>query len=313
MRENVKLLKENINKVVLGKEKVIEKILVCLLCQGHILLEDVPGVGKTTMVNTLAKSLSMSFNRIQFTPDLLPSDVTGVTIYNQKTNEFEFKQGPIYNNVVLADEINRTSPKTQSSLLEVMQEGQITVDGTTYKIPKPFIVMATQNPIEYEGTFPLPEAQLDRFMMKITIGYPDRASEKLILRKFSVNNPLEEIGAVLKSDNILAMQKEVDEIHVDEAIDEYILDIVSKSREDENVQLGVSPRGALSLFKAAKGYAYINGRNYVLPDDVKKLASEVLSHRIILKPEAKVQGINEEHVISRILRDTRVPVVKRNE
>lgn len=313
MKVRIRNLIDSMNRVIVGKENVIEKILICLLCKGHILLEDVPGVGKTTMVNTLAKSLDMSFNRIQFTPDLLPSDVTGISIYNQKLNEFEFKKGPIYNNVVLADEINRTSPKTQSSLLEVMQEGQLTVDGTTYVMPKPFIVLATQNPIEYEGTFPLPEAQLDRFMMKISIGYPDKSSEKSILRRFSTDNPIEKINPVLNSEDIVEMQKEVENVYVDESIDDYIVNIVVKSREDNNVRLGVSPRGAIALYKAVKGYAYIKGRNYVLPDDVKNLAREVLAHRIILRPEAKVQGITEKDVLDDILMTTRVPVVKRNE
>lgn len=313
MRGNVRILMDSINKVIVGKERVIEKVLICLLCKGHILLEDVPGVGKTTMVNTFAKSLNMTFNRIQFTPDLLPSDVTGISIYNQKINEFEFKKGPIYNNVVLADEINRTSPKTQSSLLEVMQEGQLTVDGTTYVLPKPFIVLATQNPIEYEGTFPLPEAQLDRFMMKISIGYPDKLSERAILRRFSTSNPLDDVKSVLSAQDIINMQKEVDDIHVDESIDDYIVNIVTKTREDASVRLGVSPRGAIALYKAAKGNAYLEGRSYVLPDDVKGLAEEVLAHRIILKPEVKVQGMTESDVLNNILHDTRVPVVKGNE
>jgi len=220
--EQIRKLMDNMGKVIVGKEKVIEKVLVCLLCKGHVLIEDVPGVGKTTMVHSLAKSLDMSFRRIQFTPDLLPSDVTGVSVYNQSLGEFQFKKGPIYSNLVLADEINRTSPKTQSSLLEAMQEGQITVDGITYPLPKPFIVLATQNPIEYEGTFPLPEAQLDRFMMKISIGYPDKLSEKTILRRFKGSNPLESITASLEIEDIYRMQKEVEGIYVDESIDDYI-------------------------------------------------------------------------------------------
>ncbi|MTI46987.1 AAA family ATPase [Sporosalibacterium faouarense] len=313
MKENVRVLLDSINKVIVGKEETIKKILVCLLSRGHILLEDVPGVGKTTIVNTLAKSLNMSFNRIQFTPDLLPSDVTGISIFNQQSNVFEFKKGPIYNNVVLADEINRTSPKTQSSLLEVMQEGQLTVDGVTYILPKPFIVLATQNPIEYEGTFPLPEAQLDRFMMKISIGYPDRLSEKEIIRRFSSNNPLETIESVLKSEDIINMQKEVDKIHVDSSIEDYIVDIITKTRKDKNVRLGVSPRGGIALYRAAKAFAYISDRSYVLPDDIKNLAEEVLSHRIILRPESKVQGATEKDTLNSILETTKVPVVKGNE
>jgi len=283
------------------------------LCKGHVLIEDVPGVGKTTMVHSLAKSLDMSFRRIQFTPDLLPSDVTGVSVYNQSLGEFQFKKGPIYSNLVLADEINRTSPKTQSSLLEAMQEGQITVDGITYPLPKPFIVLATQNPIEYEGTFPLPEAQLDRFMMKISIGYPDKLSEKTILRRFKGSNPLESITASLEIEDIYRMQKEVEGIYVDESIDDYIIDIVTRTRESDLIGLGVSPRGALSLFKAAQGYAFVNNRSYVIPDDVKELAVSIFSHRIILKPETKIQGIDERDAINSILNEVKVPVVKNNE
>lgn len=310
MREEIALLIDNINEVIVGKRRVIERILICLLCKGHVLLEDVPGVGKTTLVHSLAKSLNLSFSRIQFTPDLLPSDITGVTVYNQKLGEFEFKMGPIYSNMVLADEINRTSPKTQSSLLEGMQENQITVDGNTYPLPEPFMVLATQNPIEYEGTFSLPEAQLDRFMMKLTIGYPDKTSERIILRRFKKDDPLKKIETVMEIETILKMQKEVEEVYVDEAIDEYILDIVSKTRNDTRVRLGVSPRGALALFKAAQGLAYINGRSYVIPDDVKSLVIPVFSHRIILKPETKIQQIDEKTVLENILKHTKVPVVK---
>jgi len=311
--EQIRKLMDNMGKVIVGKEKVIEKVLVCLLCKGHVLIEDVPGVGKTTMVHSLAKSLDMSFRRIQFTPDLLPSDVTGVSVYNQSLGEFQFKKGPIYSNLVLADEINRTSPKTQSSLLEAMQEGQITVDGITYPLPKPFIVLATQNPIEYEGTFPLPEAQLDRFMMKISIGYPDKLSEKTILRRFKGSNPLESITASLEIEDIYRMQKEVEGIYVDESIDDYIIDIVTRTRESDLIGLGVSPRGALSLFKAAQGYAFVNNRSYVIPDDVKELAVSIFSHRIILKPETKIQGIDERDAINSILNEVKVPVVKNNE
>lgn len=313
MDKKIENLIENISTVIVGKEKVVEKVLVCLLCKGHVLIEDIPGVGKTTMVHSLAKSINMTFNRIQFTPDLLPSDVTGVSIYNQKLGEFEFKKGPIHNNVVLADEINRTSPKTQSSLLEVMQENQLTVDGITYHIPSPFIVLATQNPIEYEGTFPLPEAQLDRFMMQISIGYPDKHSEKIILRRFKGKNPLENIRPVLETEDIVKMQSEVEDIYVDEVIDDYIIDIISKTRSHEDIRLGVSPRGAIALFKAAQGYAYIKGREYVIPDDIKELAIPVLSHRIILKPESRIQGMKESDILNEILKNTRVPVVKGNE
>ncbi|MTI69575.1 MAG: MoxR family ATPase [Firmicutes bacterium] len=313
MNNNVSNIIENIKKVIVGKENTIEKVLICLICKGNVLLEDVPGVGKTTMVHTLAKSMDMTFKRIQFTPDLLPSDITGISIYNQKNGDFEFKKGPIFSNIVLADEINRTSPKTQSSLLEAMQENQITTDGNTLPLPSPFIVLATQNPIEYEGTFPLPEAQLDRFMMKISLGYPDKRSEKVILRRFKEKNPLEEINSVLDTKDIIKMQREVKKVHVDESIDDYIIDIVSKTREHEDINLGVSPRGSLALFKASQGNAYIKGRNYVLPDDVKELILPVLGHRIILKPESKIQGNNSEKILKDILRRIKVPVVKRND
>ncbi|RKD33742.1 AAA family ATPase [Thermohalobacter berrensis] len=310
MRKEIEKLIDNISKVIIGKRSVIEKIIICLLCKGHVLLEDVPGTGKTTLVHSLAKSLNLSFKRIQFTPDLLPSDVLGISVYNQKSGDFEFKIGPVYSNIVLADEINRTSPKTQSSLLEAMQEEQITVDGITYPLPQPFIVLATQNPIEYEGTFPLPEAQLDRFMMKLSLGYPDKTSEKAILRKFKLQNPIETLKSVLSVDDVLKMQKEVEKVHVDQAIDDYIIEIVSKTRENKDIRLGVSPRGSIALFKAAQGHAYINNRDYVIPDDVKKLVIPIFSHRIILKPEAKIKKLNEKTVLENILLDTKVSVVK---
>jgi len=231
------MIKGSISNVIVGKEKAIDMILVCLLARGHALIEDVPGVGKTTIVHSLAKSLDMNFKRIQFTPDLLPSDVTGISVFNQKKGEFEYNEGPIFGNIVLADEINRTSPKTQSSLLEAMQEGQVTVDGVTYKLPTPFMVLATQNPIEYEGTFPLPESQIDRFMMKISIGYPDGNSQKTIFRRFNDGSPLLNLEPVLNSKDILEMQQEVSKIYIDEAIEEYIIDIVSKTRSNKDIRL----------------------------------------------------------------------------
>lgn len=311
--DKIKRLIENMSKVIIGKENVIRKIVICVLCDGHILLEDVPGVGKTTMVYSLAKSLNISFNRIQFTPDLLPSDITGISIFNQVEGSFEFKKGPIFNNVILADEINRTSPKTQSSLLEAMQERKVTIDGVTYPLPKPFIVLATQNPIEYEGTFPLPEAQLDRFLMRINIGYPDKYSERLIMRKYITEEPLNSISAVLSVEDILQMQKEVSEVYVDESIENYILDIISSTRKDENIDLGISPRGSIALYKAAKGRAYLSNRDYVIPDDVKEMTIPVLSHRIILKPQAKIKYSDETMVLKNILSSIPVPVVKINE
>lgn len=309
----VKMIKESIGNVIVGKEKAIDMILVCLLARGHALIEDVPGVGKTTIVHSLAKSLDMNFKRIQFTPDLLPSDVIGISVYNQKKGEFEYNQGPIFGNILLADEINRTSPKTQSSLLEAMQEGQVTVDGVTYKLPTPFIVLATQNPIEYEGTFPLPESQIDRFMMKISIGYPDSNSQKSIFRRFREESPLLSLEPVLNNQDILEMQQEVSKIYIDEAIEEYIIDIVNKTRSHKDIRLGVSPRGAMALYRAAQSYAYLNERNYVLPDDIKNLVHPILGHRLILNPEARLRDIDEFKILNDILSDIRVPVVKTNE
>jgi len=311
--DNITKLIENMNKAIIGKDNVIKKIVICVLCDGHILLEDVPGVGKTTMVYSLAKSLNLSFNRIQFTPDLLPSDITGISIFDQAKGNFEFRKGPIFNNVVLADEINRTSPKTQSSLLEAMQEKKVTIDGVTYSLPKPFIVLATQNPIEYEGTFPLPEAQLDRFMMRISIGYPDKYSERIIMRKYINEEPLAKISSVLSADDILKMQKEVNDVYVDESIENYIIEIINKTRTDENIDLGVSPRGSIALYRAVKGAAYLKNRKYVIPDDVKEMVIPVLSHRIILKPQSKIKLLDEAKVLKIILNSVPVPVVKQNE
>lgn len=309
--DKIEGLIQNVENVIVGKRRVIEYISAALISGGHVLLEDVPGVGKTVMVQAFSKSMGCSFKRIQFTPDLLPSDITGVSVFNQKTGDFEFKVGPIMNQIVLADEINRTSPKTQSSLLEVLEEKQVTVDGNTYKVKEPFMVLATQNPIEYEGTFPLPEAQLDRFMMKISIGYPDLEEEKKILRRFKVENPIDNLKTVISGDEILEIQSIVRKVYVDESIDDYIVNIVRATRENKNVQLGASPRGSLSLFRAAQAWAVINGREYVIPDDVKQFVKPVLSHRIIIKPEGKLMGIEPVDVLENILKQVRVPVVKR--
>lgn len=310
--EIINKLIDNIETVIVGKRKIIEKVVIALISGGHVLLEDVPGVGKTLMVHAIAKSIGCSFKRIQFTPDLLPSDITGVSVYNQKIGDFEFKTGPIMNQIILADEINRTSPKTQSSLLEVLEEHQITVDGITYKVEEPFMVLATQNPIEYEGTFPLPEAQLDRFMMKISIGYPGFDDEKAILRRFKVDNPIDSMETVMSDEEIIRLQDCVKNVYVDESIDDYIVSIVRATRNNNDIELGASPRGSLSLFRASQARALICGREYVLPDDVKGMASAVLSHRLIIKPEAKLQGINPEHILSNILKQVHVPVVKTN-
>ena len=309
--ENIALaLVDNVKKAFIGKKPVIEKIIVAVLSGGHVLIEDVPGVGKTTLVQAIAKSLGCSFKRIQFTPDLLPSDITGITVYNSRTGNFEFKEGPIMANVILADEINRSSPKTQSSLLEAMQEGQITVDGVTYSLPKPFVVLATQNPIEYEGTFPLPEAQLDRFAMRIKIGYPDFNEEKSILKL--QGKPTEEIESIITDEEVLKIREEVKNIHVEDSVKDYIISIVQATRNHPDIYLGCSPRGSLTLFNTCRALAYTRGRDYVLPDDVKELAESVLNHRIILKPEARMKGRSVEDVIQSIISSIRVPLVTRN-
>lgn len=311
-QEDIYAIVRSVESVIVGKRRVIEKIVAALISGGHVLLEDVPGVGKTVMVRALAKSLGCSFKRIQFTPDLLPSDITGVSVFNQKLGDFEFKVGPIMNQIILADEINRTSPKTQSSLLEVLEEHQLTVDGKTYKVQEPFMVLATQNPIEYEGTFPLPEAQLDRFMMKISVGYPDVEDEKAILRRFKTESPIDAIRPVVMAEEILKLQQYVREIYVDESIDDYIVNIVKATRNSPDIQLGASPRGSLALFRAAQAWAVINGRDYVLPDDVKELAKPVLAHRLIIKPEVKLQGGTSEDVMAGILKQVHIPVMRRN-
>ncbi|MGO1369570.1 MAG: AAA family ATPase [Senegalia sp. (in: firmicutes)] len=300
MNKKIQNLIENIDKVIFGKKKEIIDIITCLLAEGHILLEDVPGVGKTNLVHGLAKSLDSEFGRIQFTPDLLPSDITGVSIFNPKNNEFEFKKGPVFTNILLADEINRTSPKTQSSLLEAMQEMQITVEGKTYHLEYPFMVLATENPIEYEGTFPLPEAQLDRFMMKMSLGYPDNESEKKILRNYAKKTPIEELKPVLNLKEIREIQKEVQEVHVSSEIEDIIVKLANNTRNHKDIKLGVSPRGSLLLYKASKSFAYIKGRDFVLPDDIKKLYLSVFSHRIILRPETRFNNISSQEVLMKI-------------
>ncbi|WP_186579021.1 AAA family ATPase [Aquibacillus kalidii] len=300
----------NINRVMIGKEEATTLSLVALLAEGHVLLEDVPGVGKTMLVRALAKSLDCDFKRIQFTPDLLPSDVTGVSIYNPKEMEFEFKNGPIFGDIVLADEINRTSPKTQSSLLEAMEEMSVTVDGKTLGLKKPFFVMATQNPIEYEGTYPLPEAQLDRFILKLKMGYPNPTEELEMLNRTSKEHPITTIDAVMSKDELVGVQHMVSDVFVDATVKEYIIQLVTGTRNHRAVYLGVSPRGSIALMKAAKAYAFIQDRDYVIPDDVKYLAPFVLSHRIILNSEAKFEGFTVEQVVQELLDKATIPVRK---
>jgi MoxR-like ATPase len=298
----------NIEKVMIGKRNVAELSLIALLAEGHVLLEDVPGVGKTMMVRALAKSVNANFRRIQFTPDLLPSDVTGISIYNPKEMEFQFRPGPLMGNIILADEINRTSPKTQSALLEGMEEASVTIDGITHRLQKPFFVMATQNPIEYEGTYPLPEAQLDRFLLKMKMGYPEVHEEIEVLNRAQKVPPIEDLYPVIDLEGLLALQKEIKEVYVDDTIKRYIVDIVNMTRRYPGVYLGASPRGSIALMKAAQAYAFMYGRDYVLPDDIQYLAPFVLSHRIILKSEAKFEGISAEEIVNRVIMRIPVPV-----
>ena len=297
----------NVEKVIVGKAEPVAFSLIAVICKGHILIEDVPGVGKTVLTKSIARSIGCSFKRIQFTPDLLPSDVTGVSIYNQKTGNFEFRPGPVMSQIVLADEINRATPKTQSALLEAMEEAQITVDGVTYRLPDPFMVMATQNPIEYEGTFPLPEAQLDRFMMNITLGYPRMQDEMNILDTHQFHHPLEDLEQIMRAEELVQIQQQVRSVHVDPSIREYIVSLAGATRNHNNIYLGASPRGSLALFRASQALAAIRGRGYVIPDDVKLLAKATLAHRIIVTPAARVRGITSTAILDEILSTVPVP------
>lgn len=303
-------IRENISKVIIGKEEVIDKVIVCLLCSGHILLEDMPGTGKTTLAKSLALSLNSTFKRVQFTPDLLPSELTGLRFFNQKENDFVFKKGLVFTNILLADEINRATPRTQSSLLECMEEKQVSDSGTTYQLSLPFIVIATQNPVETQGTFPLPEAQLDRFFMKLSIGYPEHDEMVDMLKRFDLNNPIDLLSPVVGSEDILEAQNEVRRVMVSDDIAGYIADICEKTRTDKDVKLGVSPRGALALYNASKGYACIHGRDYVIPDDVKAIASDVLSHRLILNGLACNRSDMKISIMERIISEVEVPTEK---
>jgi MoxR-like ATPase len=300
-------VKNNIERVIVGKSSTVELVVIGLLCQGHLLIEDVPGVGKTMLARSLAKSLGCTFNRIQFTPDMLPSDVTGVSIFNQINRDFEFRAGPIMAQIVLADEINRATPKTQSALLEAMEERQITVDGITHMLPKPFMVIGTQNPIEYEGTFPLPEAQLDRFLLKIKLGYPSANDEIKVLDDQQIRHPIEGLTPIVSQDDLLKMQELVKSIFVSAAVKKYIVDLVRSTRQNKDIYLGASPRGSLGIFKASQVRAVFQGRDFVLPDDIKFLAESVLAHRIMVDPSARLRDISANVIIQETLRTLPVP------
>ena len=304
--EKLSEIVNNMEKVIIGKKEAVELGLICLLCRGHLLIEDVPGVGKTSFANALAKSVDGTFKRIQFTPDIMPSDITGFSVYNMATGAMDYKEGAVMSHFILADEINRTSPKTQSSLLEAMEERQVTVDGNTYTLPHPFMVLATQNPVEYLGTFPLPEAQLDRFFMRISIGYPTLKEEAFILERFKGENPLKTLPAVINCDEVAKIQKAVEDIFVNEKITEYIVGVVDQTRRHRYVELGASPRGSLNLYKAAQAWALYSGRDFVTPDDVIKMAPHVLSHRIVMRQEAQMRKVSSVSIIEEAVEGLRI-------
>ncbi len=301
-------LKESISKIFVGKEEVVENVLVCLLSGGHVLLEDVPGVGKTTLARILAKTVSCDFGRIQFTPDTLPGDVVGTSVYNMKTGDFSYREGGVIHQILLADEINRTSPKTQASLLEAMAEGQVTVDGRVYPLPQPFMVIATQNPVEYMGTYPLPEAQVDRFMMRLSVGYPDNASELKMARNFLEGRMEQEISPVITAGDILRIRKEVRAVHVSEPVLQYIRDIVELTRNETGFVLGASPRALISIMCASQAEAYLSGRDFVKPDDVKSVAVNTLHHRLTLTAEAKIRGEETDKLLGGLILKAKIPV-----
>ncbi|MBN1220779.1 MAG: MoxR family ATPase [Anaerolineae bacterium] len=298
----------NVENVIIGKREQIELLLVAMLCQGHVLLEDVPGTGKTMLARSIAVSLGIEFNRLQCTPDLLPNDITGVSVFLQHESRFEFRPGPLFVNVLLADEINRATPRTQSALLEAMQERQVSIDGKTRPLPRPFLVLATQNPIEFEGTFPLPEAQLDRFLMRLSIGYPAQTDELAIIKSQRRAHPIESLEPVVDGRDLLALSQQAAEIHVEESLEDYILRLIQATRSHPDLSLGASPRGSLALYKTSQALAAVQGRNYVIPDDVKKLVPLTLAHRLILKPESQLRGRTTLAVLDGILDRTELPL-----
>jgi MoxR-like ATPase len=297
-------ISSNIERVIVGKKDAVELLLVALLCEGHVLIEDVPGVGKTMLARSLAGSIGGQFKRVQCTPDLLPNDITGVSVYNQANAQFEFRPGPIFVNVLLADEINRATPRTQSALLEAMQEKQVTVDGVTRPLPRPFLVLATQNPIEYEGTFPLPEAQLDRFLLRVSLGYPSPDEERQILNNLRREHPISQLGGVVEIGDVLSMQRDVWDVHVDESLSDYVIRLIHATRASTDLAVGASPRASLALFKAAQALAAMRGRDHVVPDDVKYLAVPTLAHRLVLKPEAELRGRSARAILGEIVERT---------
>ena len=306
-RSKIQKIIENIENVIIGKKSAVELAVITLICQGHALIEDVPGVGKTMLARSLSKSIGCDFSRIQFTPDLLPSDITGVSIYNQESGDFQYKPGPVFSQLVLADEINRATPKTQSALLEAMDERQVTVEGVTHHLPRPFIVMATQNPIEYEGTFPLPEAQLDRFFLKISLGYPSIEQEIQIVENQKQIHPIENIEEVVSDKEINEIQKVIKDIYVDDRLKEYVVQVIEMTRTHSDLALGSSPRGSIAMFNGTKALALIRGRDFVLPDDIKELANAILSHRIVVSSPARMQGVGSTDIIDSILSQISVP------
>jgi MoxR-like ATPase len=308
LAETAQRVRDNVARVIVGKDDLLELVLVAVLCEGHILFEDVPGIGKTTIAKALARSFDSSFRRIQFTPDLIPSDVTGITFYNQRTGEFELRQGPLIAQVVLADEINRATPRTQSALLEAMEERQVTIEGTTIPLPRPFLVLATQNPIELEGTFPLPEAQLDRFLLRLKVGYPSEVDEDAMLVRFETANPLEDLEPVVSAADLVTAIQMTARIHVEPVVRRYIVQLVRATREHAGLELGASPRASLALLRSAKALAAIRGRSYIEPDDVKLVAPHVLPHRLILASQARLRGRDAEGIVAELLEQTPVPV-----